>query len=143
MKEVFVRSKGHAAMFESDVPFAAISVSTNPGEWPVISETNRVGLLQLHFADRDISNPSQEKIEELDLFRPEYAKQILDFVSANWDKVEAFLIHCEAGISRSPAIAAAITKIAGGDDKYYFNHYSPNKYVYKTILESHFGPMVQ
>lgn len=143
MKEVFVRSKGHAAMFESDVPFAAISVSTNPGEWPVISETNRVGLLQLSFADRDMSGVTQEMIAEKNLFRPDQAKQILDFVSQNWDKVEAFLIHCEAGLCRSPAIAAAITKIGGGDDKWYFIHYSPNRYVYKTILESHFGPMVQ
>jgi predicted protein tyrosine phosphatase len=144
MKEVFVRSKGHAAMFESDVPFAAISVSTNAGEWPVISENNRVALLQLSFADRDmVREATPEVIEKYDLFRPEQAKQILDFIGENWDKVEAFLVHCEAGISRSPAIAAAITKIAGGDDAYYFRHYSPNRYVYKTLLEAHFGPMVQ
>jgi hypothetical protein len=143
MKEVFVRSKGHAAMFESDVPFAAISVSTEPGEWPVISETNRVGLLQLSFADRDVTNVTPEMIVEKNLFRPDQAKQILDFVSDNWDKAEVFLIHCEAGLCRSPAIAAAITKIAGGEDGYYFKHYSPNRYVYKTILEAHFGPMVQ
>jgi predicted protein tyrosine phosphatase len=144
MKEVFVRSKGNAAIFESDVPFAAISVSTNPGEWPVISETNRVALLQLSFADRDmVKDATPETIAKYDLFRPDQAKQILDFVTENWDKVDAFLIHCEAGVSRSPAIAAAITKIAGGEDTYYFRHYSPNRYVYKTILEAHFGPLVQ
>lgn len=143
MKEVFVRSKGLAAQFESDVPFAAISVSTNAGEWPVISETNRVALLQLSFADRDmVREITPETIEKYGLFRQEHAKQILDFVGENWDKVEAFLVHCEAGISRSPAIAAAITKIAGGEDAYYFRHYSPNRYVYKTIIEAHFGPMV-
>jgi predicted protein tyrosine phosphatase len=144
MKEVFVRSKGHAAMFTSDVPFAAISVSTHAGEWPQISEENRVGLLRLDFADKDmIKETTPEVIAKYNLFRPDQAQQILDFIGENWDKVEAFLVHCEAGLSRSPAIAAAITKIAGGDDAYYFRHYTPNRYVYRTILEAKFGPMVQ
>lgn len=143
MKEVFVRSKGNAALFESEVPFAVISVATYAGEWPKITDINRVALLQLSFADRDmIKETTPEVVAKYDLFRPEQAKQIIDFVGENWDKVEAFLIHCEAGISRSPAIAAAITKIAGGEDGYYFKHYSPNRYVYTTILESYFGPMV-
>jgi predicted protein tyrosine phosphatase len=125
-------------MFESEVPFVAISISTNPEEWPKISETNRVALLQLSFADRDMEQEvTPEVIEKYNLFRSEHAKQILDFISDNRDKVEAFLVHCEDGISCSSAIAAAITKIAGGDDAYYFRHYSPNRYVYKMLLAAY------
>lgn len=46
-------------------------------------------------------------------------------------------VACDAGESRSPAIAAGLIRIAGGDDSYIFHSkdYRPNILVYSTVLE--------
>lgn len=48
------------------------------------------------------------------VFSDEQAVQIVDFVERIKDKVNGFLIHCEAGVSRSAAVAAAIDLIVNG-----------------------------
>ena len=46
------------------------------------------------------------------------------------------MIHCEAGISRSAAVAAAIAKLKGLDEAQFFDEpFEPNGLVYRTILE--------
>lgn len=140
-KAFAVRSRGHAKDFLMDEPWAAISVSTEPDQFPELSTANRVGLLQLSFWD--INNPKlaeDERVKEK-MFTREQARQVIDFAASVWDKVDCFLIHCEAGICRSPAIAAAITHIyyGAGQEKEFFNRYMPNYWVYKTILEEHYG----
>jgi predicted protein tyrosine phosphatase len=136
-----VRSRKHAAEFVSSTPWAAISVSTEPNQFPDLSEENRKGLLQLSFWD--INNPKLAEDERVRdrMFTSNQARQVLDFAAKMWVEVNCFLIHCEAGICRSPAIAAAITHIyyGSGEEKEYFNRYMPNYWVYKTILEEHYG----
>ena len=63
--------------------------------------------------------------------------QILDFAKDAWDRIDVLLIHCEEGNSRSPAVAAAVSRIYLGDDRTYFLPYMywPNKYVYKVLLD--------
>lgn len=136
-----VRSRRLAKEFKSDLPWAAISVSTEEGDFPELNEENRVGLLRLRFWD--IGNPTQRQLDHRYdvLFSRYQAKQIIDFVNEMWDKAEILLVHCEAGLSRSPAIAAAIEhmKYSPEEDKWYFKQYMPNYWVYKTILEEHYG----
>ena len=112
------------------------------GDFPTLSETNRVDLLRLNFWD--IANPSQKMVEVEDpkLFNKDQADQIISFVNRNWDKINVLMVHCEAGLSRSPAIAAAITyfKIGKDETQWYFHKYMPNGFVYKTILEHYYGP---
>jgi predicted protein tyrosine phosphatase len=139
--DIDVRSRKWAKEFKCSVPWAAISVSTERGDFPVLSEENRVGLLRLCFWD--IANPRLGQEDALDgkLFSKEQARQVLDFVEEVWDKVKVMLIHCEAGISRSPAIAAAITniKFGQGEEMPFFNRYTPNSHVYRTILNEYYG----
>lgn len=136
-----VRSRRLAKEFKSDLPWAAISVSTEVGDFPELNEENRVGLLRLRFWD--IANPSTRQLDANleSLFSKEQAKQIIAFMNEVWDKADVILVHCEAGMSRSPAIAAAIEHIKYGpeQDKWYFKQYIPNYWVYKTILEEHYG----
>jgi predicted protein tyrosine phosphatase len=72
------------------------------------------------------------------LFSATHAQQIAAFMQA---KLKAFpdlplvLCHCEAGISRSAGVAAALSKLLTGDDEFYFKRYHPNRLVYKTILK--------
>jgi predicted protein tyrosine phosphatase len=48
---------------------------------------------------------------------------------------ENFIVHCDAGHSRSPAVAAAISKAFGEDDSMYFKRYRPNMRVYRNLLD--------
>lgn len=116
-----------ARQYTSDKPWGAISIVTFKGDMPKLSSENRQGLLQLLFKDTDFER--QEGV-----FQEEQALQILDFVDSMFGKVDHLLIHCEAGRSRSPAVAAAISKIYANDDMHWFRYYTPNMLVYRRIL---------
>lgn len=139
--KLIVLSRSKAAKFTYDRPWAAISIDTYPG-WPKLNMCQRFGLLQLEFADinsREDVDPSTLAVyPDLPdrLFTKEHATQILDFVEKYWNDIEVLMVHCYAGQCRSPAVAAAIHKIwQDYDDSAYFNLYTPNSLVYKTILE--------
>lgn len=65
------------------------------------------------------------------------AKDIVSFVKKWHDKVDTIIVHCNAGISRSSGICAAIMKAMTGDDSQIFENsrYLPNTTCYKTVLE--------
>lgn len=129
--KIEVRSRFDAKEFVPGVPWAAISVASYKEDLPRLNATQRMGLLQLAFADIEFQRIGSEN----HMFSNEQADEILKFVKEMYDRVEVFLVHCEAGISRSPAIAAALTKIYGGDDSFYFENYNPNMLVYNKLLE--------
>ena len=53
--------------------------------------------------------------------------------------MRAILVHCDAGWSRSPAVAAALTKsLLGQDDSHLFKAKSPNMLVYRTLLNVYY-----
>lgn len=140
LKNIVVKSKKYAQEFKSNEAWAAISVSTNPQEFANLNADNRVGLLQLSFEDSDLEQPFGE-IPKRNLFCKAHAEQVLAFIDEVWDKIDTLLVHCEAGLSRSPAIAAAVSCIKNGPetDKMYFVRYMPNRLVYRKILETKFG----
>jgi predicted protein tyrosine phosphatase len=128
-KRFEVRSARNAEFFRSDRPWAAISVSSS-GDFPVLDGENRIGLLRLVFQDiTDAGKPGS--------FTAALATEILDFVEMVWDKVEVFLIHCEVGLSRSPAIAAALSRVYYCDDGPWLKHYFANPLVYRVLVETH------
>mgnify|MGYP001823206740 CR=1 FL=1 len=126
-KHFEVRSAYNAKLFQCSRPWAAISITTE-GDFPVLSENNRQGLLQLAFADTaDSDRP--------DAFTTVLATELLDFVAAVWDRVDVLLIHCEAGLSRSPGVAAALSRIYYGDDGPWFEYDFPNTLVYQQLVD--------
>ena len=132
MKEVLVRSRSGARDFTSEVPWAAIQICDLRGQWPVLDAINRVDLLQLRF--RDQTAPSA-RCQAEELFSEAHAEQILDFVLANAGRIDWLLVHCEVGASRSPAVAAAVTRIFLAGDYYrFFTRHSPNILVYGRLL---------
>lgn len=135
-KAIEVRSRGYAERFRCRAPWAGISVSTMPDEFPVLSDENRVGLLQLSFWD---VSQALRGMKSVIPFTRYHSTQILEFVEEVWEQIDVLLVHCEAGMSRSPAIAAAIDKIYHDEDDVWFNTRTPNMLVYRTILEHHFG----
>jgi predicted protein tyrosine phosphatase len=132
-KQLVVRSVIDAHYFTSDVPWACISIVTEKDTWPEINEANRVGLLQLAFADITAAEGDEKRV-----FNEDHAQRILDFVKEIWDRVDVLMIHCEEGNSRGPAVAAAISRIYLGEDKHYFlpHMYWPNRMVYRILLDT-------
>lgn len=58
-----------------------------------------------------------------------YAKRLIE------DRVEYLIVHCEAGISRSPAVCAALDLIWNGRNDYqWFEDYCINSHVYGILL---------
>jgi predicted protein tyrosine phosphatase len=127
-KKFDVRSFWNAQIFRSDRPWAAISINTTDDDFADLSEENRRGLLRLVFADT--ADPNRD-----DAFNPALAQELLEFVERMWDEVEVFLIHCEAGLSRSPGVASALAKIYYDDESLWQTYCFPNQLVYRLLLE--------
>ena len=123
---------------------AIISISTPNVDYtgyPVdADDENRVvAILSIEFMDAD--NPGDYDVYGSittidDLMTDEDAKKIVAFVEKYKDK--RTLVHCDAGISRSSAVAAAILKHYTGDDSMIFDSrwYNPNRWVYRKVLEA-------
>lgn len=129
-RQIVVLDRFRAETFECELPWACISIADREGEWPEIPDENRVGLLQVAFAD--ITRPLPGFVR----FGSEEAHDILDFVGQTWPRIRVLLIHCNAGISRSSAVAAAVCRIrrqpAG---RFLREPYVPNGWVYSTLME--------
>lgn len=128
-----------------DTPHAIISmVSPGVEDANIADNENRVGLLRVFFYDIDYGSPRMDKatLDFIDhtygdgLFTEAQAREILDFVDGVKDQVSLLVCHCEAGISRSSGVAAALSLILNGSDKEIFEskQYIPNMFVYRTIV---------
>ena len=62
-----------------------------------------------------------------------HAKSIWQFVKQWQETVQTIVVHCEQGMSRSPAVAAAICNVVNGDGSQFFQEYMPNRYVYDLM----------
>ena len=69
----------------------------------------------------------------------EEAVMIKSFVERHKDKL--IIVHCDAGVSRSAGIAAALMKYYNGDDSEIFDdtRYCPNMFCYRTMLNVLYG----
>jgi len=97
------------------------------------------GITRLQFWDIDettIRLLSEEQIKNFQrLFTEEDAKQIWNFVKPLAGEVDWILCHCQAGISRSAGVAAALSKHFSGSDEHWFKVKHPNRLVHKTLLK--------
>lgn len=109
---------------------AIISV-TDPDE-PTVCD-DHANILRLQFHDLDKIWP---QLTTVTYFDESAAEQIVDFVENN-KTVDHLIVHCEAGISRSPAIAAAICEHLNIYHSFFKTH-TPNTMVF-TILRVKFG----
>ena len=132
-KKIVVQSVIGAHYFTSEMPWACISIVTEENSWPKISEANRVGLLQLAFADIAAAEGDEKRA-----FNEDHAHRILDFVKEVWDRIDVLMVHCEEGNSRGPAVAAAISRFHLGEDEIYVLPYMywPNRLVYRILLDT-------
>jgi len=124
------------ALEPNDVPHVIVSITTPYDDHALINTNeNTLGILRLSFHDLDRVLPETEHLED-EMFNEFHAREILDFVESH-PSAEHFIVHCDAGLSRSPGVAAAMSKIILGDDEYFFKRYHPNMRVYGLILSEH------
>jgi len=110
---------------------------------PIEFLSSRRDVLKLQFDDWNAEQKikiesryeNSQKMKDMIYFDNNLAKSIVEFVKKHIDDIEMIICQCDAGISRSAAVAAALSKCIHGNDEYYFKHYLPNSLVYKTILE--------
>ena len=117
--------------------YIRISISTMPDEHVRIEPGVDGEMDSIYITFNDLDKKIDHEIDEF-LFSVENANQILDFVEYHSKLLTSptiCVINCEAGVSRSPAVTAALTKIfEGGHDTYWFLRYRPNMLVYRTLL---------
>jgi protein-tyrosine phosphatase len=70
--------------------------------------------------------------------RKDQAKNIAFLIKENYNKFDYIVVHCNAGMSRSPGIVGAISKYLWNDDSDIFDdkYFTPNMYVYRMLLDS-------
>ncbi|MBU2551124.1 MAG: hypothetical protein KKB20_22120 [Proteobacteria bacterium] len=123
--------------FDPGEPFVVISICAPCYEFADMPEAGGrlIDVLRLSYDDVEAADESYEPV----LFTPELARRVLDFVERHKDRAGTVVCQCDAGVSRSSATAAALSRIYRGDDDWVFQspRYMPNRLVYRTILEAY------
>lgn len=134
---IIVLSKAEAKDFWLYEPWAAISIAPHLGTHPQIPTDNRVGLFRATFGDVEKDTDPRWFHKFGYPITPQDAEQIWWFIQDRVSRIKTLMVHCEAGVSRSPAVAAAVCKEYGLDgEKYFHSPYCINKTVYETMLAS-------
>ena len=131
IRHIHVLSRHDMSHFQSNDPYIVISVS-DPGSKRVSLRScpNRLDVLSLQFHDLDYSSDRGGV-----LFTESDASQIVNFVKL-WPELTTIVVHCEAGISRSAGIGAAISKFYNGNDREFYERRRPNSRVYSLLLNA-------
>ena len=134
---VVVHRKRVEAGLTIGLRYALISVS-NPGSpAPALpADSDRVALLTLHFHDSKHAPGDERLREHVRPITPDQAEQISRFVLDCLPRVEAFVVHCDHAMSRSPAVAAAISKALGDEGEFFHEHRLPNARVFELVCEA-------
>lgn len=141
-----VLSRHRAQRWVHDDKFIHISIRDPESKMCSLMDcSSRVGDLHLEFDD--IEKQDYDKLgsqNEYVLFDERYARAILNFVNESlicYPDLDLIVVNCEAGISRSAGVAAALCRIFNGRDDAIFGDPAlhPNMTVYQTILDYHFG----
>lgn len=137
-----VHSELSVCGYKCDKPHIVVSITSPEDNWPRLPDNPaRLDILRLKFHDVSKIDDYTAKWlashdQKIDLFEPEHAAQIKAFL-LKYPEAD-LIVNCQAGISRSSAVAAAVTKWKGGDESVFFNpdRYHPNSRVYDHLLHA-------
>lgn len=134
-----VMSQRAVESYKCDIPHINISIASPDGnEAALPNNLMRLDTLFLRF--HDLTRP----VDDLALFVHEYGVQPVYFDNKHAEEIKSFvskhaeaehiICNCEAGRSRSAAVAAALAKYLTGDDEYYFSQHHPNMLIFRELL---------
>jgi len=138
--KLYVMGRMEAGEFSLSEPYIHIAVYT-PGdtETPLIPCAARVARLDLCFHDvarvseREwLANQLKGTGTEVQPFTQQHAEQIVAFLKAH-SGIKHIAVNCDAGSSRSPAIAAAISYHFTGKCEEFYTRYRPNRHVVRLL----------
>ena len=133
---------------------AMIRITTDPEFGRLHYPDQFMGVLELHFADIIDGDRDKWNQEAIDYFEKmgmkthpislEQAKQIVEFAEQMRDQeCHTMVVHCQAGYSRSPAVAVALAEHLGEKQEYHKlcnlvgrGRFSPNPTVLSRIREA-------
>ena len=113
--------------------YALISIS-DPTKRPpkVRRQPGLRATLQLRFHDAE-PTASLTLPAGITLVSEQDALTVAGFVAEHRASVDYIVVHCEQGMSRSPAVASAIAWALGENHGRFFDEYQPNQYVFEMI----------
>ena len=132
--EVMSRAKALEFSFGAhEERIAVVSISDMDKESPELFNNPDNGMFRqfrVHFDDVDIGQPN--------CITDEQAGTIAEFVFEIRNEADKIVVHCEAGISRSAGVAAAVMKFLNGDDWGVFDspRFRPNMTCYRKVLNA-------
>jgi predicted protein tyrosine phosphatase len=97
------------------------------------------GVLSLEVSDIESLNCGGGTLQNDILMDLNHAIQIRNFVETYKNNVDFFIVHCKAGVSRSPAVAFAIREMYLGDNPvrlFGIYQYAPNFHIYKLCMKA-------
>ena len=108
-------------------------------EIPRNSKNGIKRLLSLSFDDVDkkqYDEMTEAGYGSVVLMNEQDAARIVAFVKKYKDSVDGIIVHCDAGVSRSAGVMAAIMKWLTGDDSKIFSdlRFHPNMWCYRLVL---------
>lgn len=139
--QCFAAAAGYGPEYDVEninIPTLIISISSMDTKVPNILERHKKenkNIISVIYAQFDDIDSGTEVHGEIPMMKSD-AKHIVDGIEHNINRIQQIIVHCDAGYSRSPAVAAAIAKAFGIDDEEYFSggRYCPNRHVYRTML---------
>lgn len=116
-----------------DEPTLIISISSTDDKLPLImNEADNENIRHIEYLQFD----DIDTAEKLKPMSDEDAGCIVDALLQYVDEVSQIIVHCDAGYSRSPAVAAALAKaLREGDEEFFGHDYCINNHVYTTLLK--------
>lgn len=141
-----IENKNYANLKEAKLNHVLISINSKSKDAVNLqyakSCPNCKDILHMVFPDFDYKWVKMyEDLESsgIKLFSNDQAKEILGFIDRHITGILSIIVHCEYGVSRSQAVAAALSKIFNGKDDEFFMKYSPNRLVYSKILYEYYN----
>lgn len=119
-------------------PYAVISIGepqVKPA--PLADSPQCKAVLRLHFSDVASDLPRLRFVTHVAPFTPDMAQQIVHFVGVQMqNNVNLIVVHCEAGMSRSAGVAAALSQFYNYDATPFLVYYRPNAHVRRLVLDA-------
>lgn len=128
--EISAHTKALQNLIERALPedLAVISIRNRQDGIPIDASKERLLILCFDDTAEDLSNAMTAA----------QADAVARFARTHRDRVGTLLIHCHAGMSRSPAVAAAIRRGFGWGDLSIWQNtaYRPNALCYRRVLQA-------